>query len=224
MPADHETFSLAGAITTAAIAALGWCAIYILTGWREDRTKRLQLELEHASSQAKEFYAPLVALTDQLNSLAVVFDEVSEGKSGEERHKLEGLFFARFFLPIHEQINEILKTKVHLLEGAAVPVSFTQYFEHYATQKAYWNLQGDGLEVSNIKVPDYPPAFYWDVRQGYEAVLQRYENTLEELRQRRWLFDFDERISSFSRSLTHKLQARRAPKDTTESEPPLPPG
>jgi hypothetical protein len=224
MPADHETFSLAGAITTAAIAALGWCAVYILTGWREDRTKRLQLELEHASSQAKEFYAPLVALTDQLNSLAVVFDEVSEGKSGEERHKLESLFYARFFLPIHEQINEILKTKVHLLEGATVPVSFTEYFEHYATQKAYWNLKGDGLEVSNIKVPGYPSAFYWDVRQGYEAVLQRYEDTLEELRQRRWLFDFDERISSYSQSLTQKLQARRGPKHTTESEPPPPPG
>ena len=204
MPADHATVSLGGAIATAALAALGWCAAYVLTGWREDRTKRLQLELEHASQQIREFYAPLVALTDQLDSTVDVYEAVTEGKSEEERHTLSGLFYARFFLPIHEQINEILKTKVHLLEGPTTPKSFTFYFKHYATEKAYWNLTGDGKDVSNMRIPPYPSEFYYDVRKGYDAVLQRYEDTLQELRQRRWLFNFGELIASRSRSLMRK--------------------
>lgn len=142
MPTGHGTVSLGGAIATAAVAAVGWTLAYFLTGWREDRTKRLQLELEHASEQIREFYAPLAALTDQLDSTADVYDRVIEGKSEEERDALSGLFYARFFLPIHEQINEILKKKVHLLEGPTPPKSFTYYFQHYATEKAYWNLRG----------------------------------------------------------------------------------
>ncbi|UPJ62704.1 hypothetical protein [Bradyrhizobium sp. 191] len=220
MPTGHGTVSLGGAIATAAVAAVGWTLAYFLTGWREDRTKRLQLELEHASEQIREFYAPLAALTDQLDSTADVYDRVIEGKSEEERDALSGLFYARFFLPIHEQINEILKKKVHLLEGPTPPKSFTYYFQHYATEKAYWNLRGEGKDVSNVVIPPYPSEFYWDVRKDYHAVLQRYEDTLQELRQRRWLFNFLEVSTSRARAIGRGLRKWRLKRAKKEPSPP----
>jgi hypothetical protein len=115
----HAADTLSGILITAAIGAViggvGWIIAYILTGLREDRTKRLQLTIEHTSTQIKEFYAPLTALTDQLNTLVLVKRSVVG--DGPEDQALSGLFYAKFFLPIHEEINAILKSKVHLLEG-----------------------------------------------------------------------------------------------------------
>jgi hypothetical protein len=72
-------------------------------------TKRLQLDLEYASEQIKGFYAPLVALTEQLDTTANMYLRVINGKSDEEWAELTALFYARFFLPLHEQINKVLK-------------------------------------------------------------------------------------------------------------------
>ena len=215
-----STVSLSGAIVTAAVAAVGWTVAYFLTGWREDRTKRLELELGHASEQVREFYAPLVALTEQLNSTATVYERVVEGKSEEQKDDLAGVFYARFFLPIHEQINAILKKKVHLLDEPTPPMSFTKYFDHYATEKAYWNLRGDGRDVSNVEIPPYPSDFYWDVRRDYHAVLRRYEDTLQELRQRRWLFNFLDVAAFRSRSIVNKLRRSRLTKAKERPSPP----
>jgi hypothetical protein len=95
----HE-FTIESAVFGAVTAAVGWFAGYVLTGWREDRTKRLQLEIERASSQIKEFYAPLMALTDQLDTTVdAVLVRAAKGKEGADYHKLAGLIYNRFFLP-----------------------------------------------------------------------------------------------------------------------------
>jgi hypothetical protein len=64
------------------------------------------------------------------------------------------------------------------------PNSFLRYFEHYSTEKAYWNLVDARKDVSSIRVPGYPSDFYWDVRIGYDVVVNRYEESLRELRHR----------------------------------------
>lgn len=155
--------------------------LHILTGWREDRTKRLQIELDHASAQMKEFYAPLVALTAQLDTTASIKGAVTSGMTPKDEYELAELMYSSFFLPLYEGINGILKTKVHLLEGRATPQSFDEYFEHFTTEKAYWTLKKGGKD---------PAAFYHDVRKDYARVAARYEDALQELRERRWLFGF----------------------------------
>lgn len=191
---SHVTDTLTSAVTTIAVTALvggvGWIAAYVLNGLRDDRTKRVQLTIDHASTQIREFYAPLVALTDQLNTLAEIKDEVVKGKTQEISNDLAGTFYNKFFLPIHEEINAILKTKVHLLEGASTPLSFGRYFEHYASEKAYWQLAQAGKEVAQMRVSKYPSEFYWDVRRGYQTVQERYEEGLKELRHPRAAWPF----------------------------------
>src|SRR5882757_6927203 len=93
------------ALLTTAGAVVGWAAAYILTGWREDRTKRLQIELDHASTQMKEFYAPLVALTAQLDTTASIKGSVVTGMTPKDEYELAELMYSSFFLPLHEEIN-----------------------------------------------------------------------------------------------------------------------
>jgi hypothetical protein len=97
----HDPASLGGLLISAAIGAfvagVGWIIAYVLAGWREDRTKRLQIELDHAASQSREFYAPLVALTDQLNSMSDVQDAIRQGKEGDEYHRITGIIYEKFF-------------------------------------------------------------------------------------------------------------------------------
>ncbi len=177
---------LSNAIIVALIGGIGWIAAYVLNGERDDRTKRLQLTIDHTSTQIREFYAPLIALTDQLNTMAGVKDTMVQGKDDKQTYDLSAAMHERFFLPIHEEINIILKTKVHLLEELSTPPSFIEYFRHYASEKAYWQLALAGKDVGNVQVPPYPSAFYWDVRRGYESVIARYDSSLGELRKPRW--------------------------------------
>jgi hypothetical protein len=179
--------SLIIAAATAFIAAVGWTLAYFLTGLREERTKRLQLTIEHTASQIKEFYAPLMILTDQLDITVRAKNTVVQGKSIKEEHVLSGDFYKKFFLPIHEEINAILKSKAHLMEGPITPESFLLYFEHYITERAYWTMLESGHDVSNMRVPSFPSNFYYDVKDGREAVIARYDQSLRELRHLPWL-------------------------------------
>jgi hypothetical protein len=188
--ATHATNSIGIALTTAAVSAfvgaVGWMAAYFLTGVRDDRTKRLQLTTDHASLQIREFYAPLVALTDQLDTMVDVSDAAHKGKLPEEARQLSSVMFNKFFSPLHEEINSILKTKIHLHEGADISQSYTDFFRHYASEKAYWSLADAGNDVSQMTVTAYPPEFYHDVRRGYKIVVKRYEDSVQELRHKRW--------------------------------------
>ncbi len=91
--------AILAACGTALLGAAGWLAAYILNGWRDDRTKRLQLTIEHTATQIRDFYAPLIALTDQLNSMAEVNDMAYQGRSEEEKKAIAGPMFNDFSNP-----------------------------------------------------------------------------------------------------------------------------
>lgn len=190
--------ALITATITGFIGGVGWIAAYVLNSQREDRTRRLQLTIEQASTQIREFYAPLVALTDQLNTLAAIKAEIVRDKSPDIDYDLTATFYDQFFLPIHEEINSTLKTKVHLLEGASTPSSFRLYFQHYASEKAYWRLVKAGKDVANMHVPNYPSTFYFDVRRGYQAVMDRYEASLQEMRHPRTAWLLQPRLDNYA--------------------------
>ena len=49
-----------------------------LTRWREDRTKRIQLTIDHAERQLSDFYSPLFALVEQLDTMARASEEIDK--------------------------------------------------------------------------------------------------------------------------------------------------
>jgi hypothetical protein len=170
----------------AVVSGLGWIAAYFLNGRRDDRTKRIQLTIDHTSTQLSEFYDPLVALTQELAVLANdVKGKTVCGKTEEDKHAIDELFYNDYFLPLHQEITKILYTKVHLAEGELE--TFPKYFEHYAAEKAYWDLIKKNQDVSNLHPPGYPSEFNFEVRRGRDVVRERYEASIKELRHRPWL-------------------------------------
>jgi hypothetical protein len=178
-------------VLAAFIAALSGLLVLFfgqfLTRWREDRTKRIQLSIEHAEKQLSEFYSPLLALVEQLDRIAVASDAIYKAhkkKNGSlDKSNIDRIMW-EIYSPVHEEILTILKTKIHLIEGFFIPKSVTEYFRHYASQKIYWQLVAKESAIKNIKTVGYPEAFYWDIRNGLSIVSQRYESSLQELRTR----------------------------------------
>src|ERR1700722_7626591 len=101
---EKATDSLGGAIRTAAVAAImgSLCGSggFGTKGRREERSRGLQLAMKAASDAT-------VAVR-----LAAI-----EGKPSDEEYALSGLIYSKSFLPIHEEINAILKSKIQLQEG-----------------------------------------------------------------------------------------------------------
>jgi hypothetical protein len=177
------TATVIGAVIAAISALLGLFIGQYLTRWREDRTKRIQLTIEHAEKQLSEFYSPLLALVEQLDTIADASGEIEKADI-KDRPNIDRIMWEDVYSPIHEEILSILKTKIHLIDGFDIKSSFTEYFRHYASQKIYWHLLAKDHVVPNMKIVGYPESFYWDIRNGLSIVSRRYESSLQELRNR----------------------------------------
>jgi len=161
------------------VTASGWVVTNLTLKLRENETRRLQLIRDHSAQQISEFYAPLTALTEQLNTIANIWDNI-EGPE-KDSPKLATLLFTESFGPVHEDILSILKNKIHLAEGREIPVSFVNYFHHYRALRVKFSLEKAGIPVT-VKVPEFPSQFYHDVRSGLRAASARYEDTIDQLR------------------------------------------
>jgi hypothetical protein len=164
-------------------AVFGTIVTQNLTRQREDRTKRIQLTIDHAEKQLSEFYSPLLALTVLADQTATA-SEVLDKAPREDRPAINKIMWEDIYRPIHIEILNILKTKIHLIEGFDIGKArgFKEYLRHYASQQIYWELQkpkGPGLEFNTYP---YQELFNEDVEKGLSAVSKRYENSLEELR------------------------------------------
>ncbi|MGN8092815.1 hypothetical protein [Methylobacterium sp. 22177] len=170
------------AVTAAFVGAMGWLCAYILNIYKDDRIQKTKLTIDHTAEQIRDFYGPLVSLTDQLDSLASVIHLISFNNNNPG---ITTTFYNKFFLPVHKEINRILSTKIHLLEGSEIPDSFKLYFEHYAAEHSVHELNSSGISLGgSIDVPPYPSEFYWDVRKGFQTVLDRYEASVRRVRVR----------------------------------------
>jgi hypothetical protein len=165
----------------ALIALIGLFVGAYLTRWREHRTKRIQLTIEHAEKQLSEFYSPLLALVEQLDTIAGASNEI-EKANVKDRPNIDRIMWEEIYSPVHDEILTILKTKIHLIEGFDIKESFTAYLHHYASQKIYWQLVAENIIIPDIKIIGYPEEFYWDIRTGLSTVSKRYETSLQELR------------------------------------------
>jgi hypothetical protein len=87
-----------------------------------------------------------------------------------------------YFLPLHREIGEILKHKIHLLEGNIIPESVTAYFDHFTSENIYWRLTEEEKIKTSVKVTDFPSEFYDDIKANLTSVIERYESAVQELR------------------------------------------
>jgi hypothetical protein len=169
------------AFIAAVVAVFGWFVASYLTSRREDRTKRLQLTMEHSEKQIGEFYAPLLGLLEQLDTTYRVKERMIE-QEHDNTEIISKIAYKEYFIPLHKEIGEILKHKIHLLEGNFIPESVRAYFEHFTSENIYWRLTEEEKIRSSVEVTEFPGQFYDDIKANLSNVIERYESAVQELR------------------------------------------
>jgi hypothetical protein len=157
----------------------------------EDRSRKIEKLLRHYERQIEEFYGPLFNMTNQIFAAWHVQHEIlsASSKHGEKivqnemAEKIRDYFYTTYFWPLHDEIREILKTKLYLVEGSEVPSSFHLYLKHAAQerdQRMLWKLHQ--IDTSFVPGEPWPKDFYRDIKMGFENAMQNYEQCLSGLK------------------------------------------
>ena len=176
--------ALAVAGITAAITAIGWLVTYLYTKRREDRTRRIEATLKYSERQIEELYGPLLSLIEQIFTVWRVRERLLRDDSSlapERRTEIREIIWNRFFHPIHEEMNALLKTKLHLVENGDLPPSFQQYLQHVMQEACQHELsQSLNTFMATAHIP-WPQEFYPDVQKSLRLIRKRHDACLNNL-------------------------------------------
>jgi hypothetical protein len=167
-------------LVPALMVAVGWFVAAWLTRRREDRTKRLQITIEQAEKQVNDFYSPMIFLIEQLDAIHNAKSEMVEAQP-DNQEIIERVAYSEHFLPTHQEIANLLKTKIHLLEAREVPSSVLDYINHFTSENIARSVEKDGIDVW-AQVKEFPSDLFDDLQRDRELVYRRYQDALHELR------------------------------------------
>jgi hypothetical protein len=169
--------TIIAALVAAFVAIVGWFVGHLLVSLREDRTRRLELTIDHAERQIGQFYAPLLGLLEQLDTVFRV-KEAMVRQEPQHQKIVERITYTEYFLPLHQEIRGILKLKIHLFEGVQIPDSFIRYIHHFTSESIYWRLTEEEKIETSVTVSEFPSRFYDDLKKDLDFVLARYERSM----------------------------------------------
>ena len=183
------TTPVLAALVSAIITALGWVVAYRFTRLRNDRVRGQELRVKHLERQIEEFYGPLHSLVEQI----MVTNDVQESVltrhrrtalSPDEKARVRRLLHNEYFRPLHDQIAVILRSKLYLVEGVALPDSFYAYLKHTNQERVQADLwQKEGLDTSHVSGQPSPDAFPTELRAGLNKLMTEYEHRMQAIRQ-----------------------------------------
>jgi hypothetical protein len=171
-------------LITAFVTIAGWILTNYILRKKEDRTKRLQIRLDHTQMQIEELYGPLYSLINQVFIYWDVKERLSISHIDDiEKEKIESLFREKYFSKIHQEIKTLLKTKFHLIEGVEFPKSYWDYLQHSTQEVVQIDIWRE-LEISTSGLAGYPwpDDFNDDVKKQLDKLMKRYESILNELK------------------------------------------
>jgi hypothetical protein len=171
-------------LITVSATAVGWYVTYAYTKHKEDRTRRLEIQLKYRAQQIEQLYGPLLSLIEQIFNVWRVRENVLEpGRySPEDEHRIRHFFWQRYFMPLHKEIGDLLRTRLYLLEGNRLPASFSEYLVH-STQEASQHLLWDELKVdtSRVKGSPWPDQFDDDVKEALDRLMDEHKSGVAKL-------------------------------------------
>ena len=89
---------------------------------------------------------------------------------------MRDFFQDEHFTALHADVNEILKTKLHLVRSSSMPKSFEAYLEHAIQerdQRLLWSRQH--INTGFVPGVEWPEAFYNDIKKGLSTTLAEYD-------------------------------------------------
>jgi hypothetical protein len=155
----------------------------------EDRRRKVESLMRHYEKQIEQFYGPLFNVVHQIFVANHIKWALMEGSKGGlldqgQRGTVDDYYHRSYFVPLHDQVKEIMRTKMYLVEGETVPDSFYQYLKHASQERdqiALWKQHG--INTSFLKGEPWPAEFYDDIRGGFERAMRNYEKCVDGLRE-----------------------------------------
>lgn len=180
--------AVAAALIAAAIAALGWFVTYVLRRRADLESARREAAVRHLERQLDELYGPLAFLilegTRVFDDLVQDFGtEWRDGRRMLDADEVEKWLFLvdTHFFPRNEQIEELLSTKAHLIEGNRMPDSFLAFLDHHSSWKLdhlMWKKTGKLERLYSRR--RWPARFAEDVLQTFQELKLRHAELLGE--------------------------------------------
>jgi hypothetical protein len=171
-------------LITGALTILSGYATYVYAKLRDDRTRRLDIVLKLRSRQIEELYGPLLSLIEQIFIVWQVRENVSKegGYSTDDERRMKEFFWKSYFTPLHDQIGNLLRTKLYLLEEARVPKSFQKYLEHATQESCQHRLWSElSIDTAHVKGPSWPAEFHGDVKGALDRLMTEYQSGVTRL-------------------------------------------
>ena len=175
--------AVTAALIAALVAACGWFVSNLFARDRDTRLRRYELRLKHLERQISEFYGPLHSLVEQLMVTNDVQERVLSRQHKmnlppEDAARLRRLLHADYFRPLHEQIVSILRSRLYLVEGVALPETFYQYLRHSNQERVQVDLwQKEHIDTSHVGIP-WPSDFPNEIRTSLDGLMQEYEQLM----------------------------------------------
>lgn len=148
-----------------------------------DQARRVTKSSEYVARQIEEFYGPIFNLVHQIVVVNHVQHAILSRKPEtgplpvSQQSEVIKFFQEKYFFLIHRELNEILKTKLYLIEGTELPRSYYAYLRHAIQEQAQTELWSERqIDTSYVQGVPYPNELYDAVKQDLDILMQRYES------------------------------------------------
>jgi len=149
----------------------------------EDRTRKLERLLRHYERQVEEFYGPLWNMVHQLYVCNETKDKVTKRLNSEEVGKVEEYYQKKYFVPLHDEIRQIMKTKLYLVDGAEMPESFYAYLRHATQERDQRDLATlHNVQTGFLRGLPWPSDFHEEIKKGFDLAMKNYQSCLDGLK------------------------------------------
>jgi hypothetical protein len=158
--------ALIGAISGAIVAGIGWFVTHTLAIKREELARRDNTAREHLESQIKELYGPLLGL---IQHSRIVFEvaakvlpasgdgQIEFSRFSERDGEVWRFFIESYFLPVNEEIRQLIRSRMYLLKDGVLPKSFEDFFVHEAQFEVLHRLWKEkAVDSSHISGHGWP--------------------------------------------------------------------
>jgi hypothetical protein len=182
--------AMIGALIGSLAAAVGWFAVHALSSRREVAARRDNATRDHLERQIEQLYGPLLGLIQHSRMVFAVALDKLPNKNGridfssfsDRDAEIWRYFVERYFIPGNTQIRELIRSKMHLLEGGNLPESFASFFEHEVQLEALHKLWKEkGVDSSDIHGPGWPVDFESQTQVVLDQLRTRHQLFLRRL-------------------------------------------
>lgn len=163
--------TLGYAVALAILGGIGWLISHSINTRTDRRRQQLSWQVEFTAKQLQELYGPLALLVTEgrqtFDDLLDVLnrDAVFVGSKPLTPDELQAWLFwvDNDFLPRNRQIQLLLASKPHLIEGPEVPRSYIEFLKHSSSwELAHRRWKEKGVEYGWHSKVNWPRSFEKD--------------------------------------------------------------